>query len=230
MIENLHVPRAIHRLDRVLAILRRRDEHVLAVVVPVAGLFPERFIEDLRTTNLLVAAVAIHLAHVLLHDLPDRPATGVPEHKARRLLLHMEQVEFAAQAAMIAFFRLFQAGEIGLECLLVGPRGAIDALQHFVVRIAAPIGPRHLHQMEGLELAGGRYMRAAAQVDEIPLAVQGNGLVGGNRGDDLGLVFLTHVAEKLDGLVAGHEAASDLIILCAQFLHACFDSLQGLSR
>src|SRR5260363_215267 len=36
MIENLHVPRATHRLDRVVALFRLGREHLLAVVLPVA--------------------------------------------------------------------------------------------------------------------------------------------------------------------------------------------------
>ena len=45
--EQQEVARAVHRLEaHVLAIGRLHEEHVLAVVLPVAGRFPQRLVED----------------------------------------------------------------------------------------------------------------------------------------------------------------------------------------
>ena len=92
-----------------------------------------------------------------------------------RLLLQMEQVHLPADAAMVALLRLLELGEIGVELLLVGPGGAVDALQlRRCLRIAAPIGAGDLRQLEGLaELARRRQMRAAAQVEPAALAIDG---------------------------------------------------------
>jgi hypothetical protein len=57
----------------------------------VAGLLPQLDVEDLRAAHLLIAGVAVDLAHVLLDHLPDLPALGVPEHQARRFFLQVEQ-------------------------------------------------------------------------------------------------------------------------------------------
>src|SRR5678815_2588136 len=92
-VEDLDVARTVHRLDRIVAILAVRGEHVVLVVLPVPGPFPEAAIENLRTFDLLITVVAIHLPHVLLDLLPDRPALRMPEHQARRLVLHVEEVE-----------------------------------------------------------------------------------------------------------------------------------------
>jgi hypothetical protein len=67
---------------------------------------------------------------------------------------------------------LFQTLQIGIQIFFFGPAGAIDALQHLVVRIATPIGTGHFHQLENLELGGVRHMRAAAQIDEIAFTVK----------------------------------------------------------
>src|SRR5205823_6748925 len=80
------VPRAIHRLDRVLAVLRRSGEHVFLEVVPVPGLLPEADIDDLRPAHLLIAVVAVHAPHVLLDLLPERPSSRMPEDEAGRFL------------------------------------------------------------------------------------------------------------------------------------------------
>jgi hypothetical protein len=55
---------------------------------------------------------------------------------------------------MIALFGLFQPVQIGFQRLLISPGRAVDALQHFVAGIAAPVGAGHLHQLECFELAG----------------------------------------------------------------------------
>ncbi len=95
----------------------------------------------------------------------------MPEHRPRRLFLQMEQVQFLADAPMIALFRFFQSRQVFLELLFVGPGGAVDPLQHFIVGIAPPVGAGHLHQFEGLELAGAGNVRAPAQVLPIALAI-----------------------------------------------------------
>ena len=119
----------------------------------------------------------------------------------------MEQVQLAADAAVVALLGLFEAVQVVIELLLVGPGGAVDALEHLVARVAAPVGTGHLHQLEGLELAGGGHVRTAAQVDPVALAVQADGLVGRNAGDDLGLVVLAQASKNCDGLIARHARA-----------------------
>ena len=55
--ENLDMAGAVHRLQRqdFVLVLHLGDEHVLAVVLPVAGLLPQRPVEQLRGLHLLVA-------------------------------------------------------------------------------------------------------------------------------------------------------------------------------
>ena len=78
------------------------------------------------------------------------------------------------QAAVIAFFGFLQAVEVGLEVFLVGPGGAVDALQHLVVAVTAPVGAGQLGELEFTQAAGVGHVRAAAQVDPFALAVQGD--------------------------------------------------------
>ena len=187
---DLHVARAVHRLERVRTVLRLGREHVLAVVVPVAGLLPQRAVEDLRRLHFLVAVDLVLVAHVLLHLLPDGPALRMPEDQARRLVLEVEQVELLAQLAVVALFRFFQVVQVQLLVFLLGPGGAVDALQHLVLGVAAPVGAGQLHQLEHFQLAGRRHVRAAAQVGEAAFGVQRHVFAGRNRGDDFGLVVL----------------------------------------
>ncbi len=73
-------------------------------------------------------------------------------------------------------------------------------------------------------------MRTTAQIDEVALPIQADRLVGGNAGDDLGLVFLTQASEELDRVVALPLLAGDLLVAVDDLMHALLDLDQILGR
>ena len=114
VLEDLHVARAVHRLQREDAVVvgvvagDRHLEHVVAVPAPVARRLPQRLVEHLRRVDLLVALLVEPAAHVVDQVLEHLPALGVPEDDARPLLLEMEQVHLAAEPAVVALLGLLQ--------------------------------------------------------------------------------------------------------------------------
>ena len=132
---------------------------------------PQAPVHDLGGAHLLIAVTPETVADVVLNLLVEHPALGVPEHHAGGLGLHMEEVELAAELTVVAALRLFHPMEVVVQGLLVAPGGAVDPLQHGVARVAPPIGPGHLGELEGAEAPGARDMRPAAEVYEIPLPV-----------------------------------------------------------
>jgi hypothetical protein len=99
------------------------------------------------------------------------------------------------------------------------PGGAVDALEHLVAGVAAPVRPGYAHELEGLQLAGGRHVRPAAEVDPVALAVERDRVLLRDRGDDLGLVFLSNGRKVRDRLVARHLATLNRKILPCDLLH-----------
>jgi len=79
-----------------------------------------------------------------------------------RFVIHLKQIEFFAQTPVISLFGLFQERQIILKRLLIGKARAVDALEHLISLIAAPVGARHAQQLEGFDHAGPRNVRAAA--------------------------------------------------------------------
>ena len=230
MLEDDDVARAVHGLEGIFTLFRIGGEHVFAVLVPVAGLLPQALVQNLRSLDFLVAVVLIDAAHVLLDLLPDRPALGVPEHGAGRMLIDVEQIQLAPQLAVIALFGFFQPEQIVLKLVFGRPSGTVDALQHLVAVVATPVGTGHLHQLEVLELAGAGHVRAAAQILESAFAVKAHVLVAGNGGNDLGLVGFAETLEVLHGLVARQHAAHHLLVLVGQLGHLLFDGSQIFGR
>ena len=83
LLENQNVPRAIHRLQGIVALFRFGHKHVFTVLVPVTRFLPQVLIQDLRPFHFKVAVVAIDAAHVLLHLLPQNPTLGMPKNGSR---------------------------------------------------------------------------------------------------------------------------------------------------
>ena len=154
----------------------------------------------------------------------------MPEHHARRFFLGVEQAQLLADAPVVAALGLLDAVQVGFQRLGIGPGGAVDALQHLVARIAAPVGACQLGQLEGLQLAGAGHVRPAAEIDEIALTVQREVLALRDARDDLGLVLLAHAAEERHRLVARHHAALDRDVGGGQFFHLLLDRGQVLGR
>ncbi len=192
LIEDLHMRRAVHRLDRhqvrlarqhrrVILRVRnfvRHHEHVLAVLAPMAGLLPELRRHELRRLHFLVAGRIEPPPDIGFELVVDDETLRVPEHRALRLRLEVEQVHLLPDLAVVALLGLLHHREIGLEVVVVRPARPVDALEHLVPAVAAPVGARKLRQLEGLaELARRGQMRAAAEVEPVALPVNRHRLV-----------------------------------------------------
>src|SRR5262245_34847316 len=104
---------------------------------------------------------------------------------------------------MVALFRLLKHMKVDVELGLIGPRGTVNARQHRVVAVAAPIGARDLHQLEGAaDLARGSHVRTATEVEPVTLKINLEVLVLGYGVDQLDLVGLALVPEDFSRLFA----------------------------
>ena len=73
-------------------------------------------------------------------------------------------------------------------------------------------------------------MRAAAQIEPFALAIDGDGLVGRQVADQLGLETLATCLEKRDGLVAVPFLAGEGRVGGDDLLHLRFDGRQVIGR
>ncbi len=87
--------------------------------------------------------------------------------------MEAEQVELDAEPAMVALLGLLAPPQVCVELLLGRPRRAVDALEHRPLLVAAPVRAGRAEQLERPDLAGARDVRAATQVDERALPVEG---------------------------------------------------------
>ena len=146
-------------------------KHVRAVVLPVAGGFPQRLVEDDGRLYFHVAGGEEDLAHVVGQGVPENRALLQPERGARRPRVKEKQPQLAPQLTVVTFLRFLHACEVRLELVLAEERRAVHALHRLISCVAFPIRIRRAEQLEPFESAGGRHMRAHAEVDEGVLSL-----------------------------------------------------------
>ncbi len=141
----------------------------------------------------------------------------------------MEQVHLAAELAVVALLRFLDLLEIGLELLLLGEGGAVDAAEHLAVGIATPIGARDLHQLEGAaDLAGRGHVRAAAEVEPVALFVDLDLLVVRDGIDQFDLEQLALVAKDALGLLARPHFLGEGFVTRDDLAHLLLDRVEVL--
>jgi len=188
--------------------------------------------EDLRAQDDVVAPLEMLLALPVLDDGAQHGPLGVPDDEPRpHLLVDLEEVELPAQLAVVAPLGLLDEGEILLHLLRGGKPRPVDALEHLVVLVAAPVGAGHVEELEGLDLARRRDVGAPAQIREAALRVKAHRPdVGGQVVDQLHLVGLALFLKELDRLFPADLAAREGLVLRGDLRHPLLDLLQILGR
>ena len=151
----------------------------------------------------------------------------MPEHEAGADHFgDAEEVELLAEAAVVALLGFLDALEIRLEFLLVGERGAVDALEHRVLLVAAVVGTGDGEQLERADLVGVGDVRAAAEVGEVAADVERDLAVFRDVGEAFELVVLAASGEERMGVFAGHDLAFEREMRLGDLLHFGFDLRQ----
>src|SRR5690606_24064000 len=139
-----------------------------------------------------------------------------------------EDAQLAAELAVVAPLGLLQTFEVLLKVLLREPRRSVDALQHLAPLVPAPVGARRGEQLEVLDVAGGGDVRPAAEIEERPVAVDGDDLVIPHFLEPLELQRV--VGEQLPRLLLGDDAALERVVAPYDLPHPLLDFLELLGR
>ena len=184
----------------------------------------------MRRGDELIAAAAVLLLPEVLEDLPDDRAVRVPEDQTRaRGFLHAEQVEGGPQLAVIALLGLVEEPQVFLELVLRREGGAVDPLQLLVLFRSLPVGPRHRQELEGADRAGGRQVRAGAEIHEVALPIardDGAALLG----NQLDLQVVSQLPEVGQGLLLRLLDPADRVVRLLDLAHASLDPLEVFGR
>ena len=226
---DLAVVRAVHRFEQVLLALDRgvdRLERILAVFGVVARGDVEFLVADMRGDHLLVTVFFLHVAQKLLQTVAQGGAFGQPQRQAlAHALREGEQFEVLAQLAVVALLGLLHHRQILVEHRLLGERDAVDAGQHLVLLVAAPVGSGHGGEFQGLDISRVGNVRSAAEVRERAVGVERDGAVLEVR-DQFDLVLVALFGEGRQRLGLGDFAADQRLLVAGQLRHLVLDGRQ----
>ncbi len=197
-------------------------------MVPVAGAVPQRLIEDNRRRDFHIAVALVHLAPVIDQRIAQHHALRQEEREARSLLCEHKQAEVSAKLAVVALLCLLNHREVFVQRTLLRERNAVNALEHLVLRIAAPVGAGNRREPHSFNGAGAQQMRAGAQVGKIALRVKGD--LFAFTGVLLDQLLLVRLAGHLFRSLRRREReALERDVLLDDLLHFGFDLLKILA-
>ena len=124
---------------------------------------------------------------------------------------------------MVALFGFLHFGEIFFKLRFLFERRTVNAGEHLVLFVPAPVSARHAGQLERLDLARGRQMRPAAEIDEIALLVKGNFRVLGQIVDKFLFIRFAEIIHHFKGVLAAQRKALDGQIALDDLVHFRFD-------
>ena len=186
------------------------EEHVLAVVLPVPGRLPQRLVEDDRRLDLDVAGRDQH-ARACSRRACSRASCPSPSQNVAPGAhgWNMNSPSSLADLAVVALLGFLDPLQVRLQIRLAEERGAVDALHRLVARVALPVRVRRAQQLERLQPAGRRHVRADAEVDErVAILDRVAGDLGLARGLLLDQLHLERLALLREELAAPRRAAT----------------------
>src|SRR5262249_6453877 len=129
----------------------------------VAGAPVEVLAHQVAGPDVLIAVARLRLAYELFHQVAHHLAPGQEEwDTGADIVAEDEEAQVLTQAPVVTTFGLLQVFQVGVKFLLRGESRAVDALQHRVLLVAAPVGPGHGHKLEWTDLARIFDVRSAA--------------------------------------------------------------------
>ena len=192
-------------------------------MLPVSRGFPESAAHDLRRGYLVIAPLAVNLMPVVDEGIAQEHTFREEERHTGRFVAESEKSQLLAELSVVALLCLFYAGEIFFQILFLCECRAVDADEHLVFLIAAPVCARNARELECLDGGGIGHMRTCAEICEIALAEEAYCGVLGQVVYQLCLVGLAHFPGELQRLFAGKSEALKLDIFLYYFFHLGFD-------
>ena len=208
-----------------------QHEHAVQIVIPVTRDLVQLALGHVRGLGEQVAALLLHVLNPALKQLYDARALG--QYYGQALADNVDRgevLQLAAELIVVALLGFLNLRNILVQLVLGRERRAVDALEHLILFVAAPVRARNLSKLYRLHLAGRGQMRASAQVGEVALLIERNRRVLGQVADKLGLIRLALFLAEGDCLGAGQFKALKAYVLLDDVVHFLFELGEHFGR
>ena len=119
---------------------------------------------------------------------------------------------------MVALLGFLQHRQVLIEHLLLGEGDPVETRELLALLVTAPVGTSYAQQLDRLDIARIRHVRATAQVREVALRISRDRPVG-EVCDELQLVLVTLLFEELRHLSLRDVAADDRLLAGSELRH-----------
>ena len=148
------------------------------------------------------------------------------DREAWRFFHEGEKIQFLTQLAMVAALRFFQQVQVFIQRFLLRETRAVDALQHFVVFITAPVCTGNAHELDRLDHARFWQMWASAEIHILAVLIEADRFIFRQIFDKLHLVGFAAVGKEFDRFFARQLLAFKHSASLDDLLHFLFDLVQ----
>ena len=146
----------------------------------------------------------------------------MPEDEpAARVFFDREEPEFGTEFAMVAFEGFFDLQQVRVEFGLRMERRAVDALQHRVVLVAAPIGARDAREFERADVGRRFRVAAAAEIGKRADRVERDRFAVGDTAREFDFEWIAR--EAFDRAFARRAFPRHLVARLDDLVHARFE-------
>ena len=225
---NQHTTRTVHRFNSIILLINLGEVHVFFVMIPVTGGFPKLTGQNHRGFDFFITITAMNLTPVVNQLVTDNHAVRQEEWEAGAFIHNSKQIQFLAQLTMVTFSSFFQHMQISIKLFLAGECSTINALQHFVLFVTAPVSTCNTLQFKCFYSAGRRAVRTGTEVGEITLGIGADDCILRQVINQLNLIFFIFRSKHCQSFTARQFCTLQRNILFNNFCHFLFDSLQIL--
>ena len=149
-----------------------------------------------------------------LRALRHQKRQPLPDHIHRRKQFHL-----ASKLVVVALLDILEVRQILLKLRILRVSRTVDAGEHLILLAAAPVCAGGRNQLDRLDIFRAHQMRSRAQINKIPLFIEGNLRILRQIINQLHLVRFLLLLHHLNCLRARHGKAGEFRTLLDNFLH-----------
>ncbi|TWK47196.1 hypothetical protein CHCC20348_3979 [Bacillus paralicheniformis] len=169
---------------------------------------------------MLIAERKLFVNDIALDDASDGCTLWQPKRQPLPYLLrNRKQLQFFSELSMVAFFCFLKEAKMLIKLRFFEESRTINALEHLVVAVSAPVCSRKAQQFELLDFSCRRNVNTAAQIEEFALLIDRYRFTFRNRIKQFQFQIIADFGKPGSGFLTADFFSYDRQIFANDFFH-----------